>query len=527
VKHHGSQPVRSGAAAAVSRTAGRALDSFERAWTSVWEMAQAFSLIGPDATQLLRGFARSADERLAPVAMAEDGILILDQRGVIESLNPRAEEIFGYRAQEAVGKHSGMLLVSGAGDAAALTVAGASGAGAPTLSIRPDAVGRRRDGTRFSLEITAADFALGSERRFIIVVRDVTERNRVESERRKAQARYQTLIEQLPVVTAMAALDEDIRELYVSPQVEHLLGFTQEEWLSDPVLWYHQIHPDDRDLLHEEFARGCVTGGPFKADFRALNRSGAVVWIHGEARVVRDERGCPLFIQGVAYDVSETKRAEQIMRASAEQLKASLSEKESLLKEIHHRVKNNLQVISSLLKLQAAHTREGNALEMFRESRNRIRSMALIHEKLYQSPNLARVEFGSYVRDLLGLLMRSYGAHGARITLNTRIENASMGIDVAVPLGLILNELISNCLKYAFADGRAGRITVELRPLDDATLRLVVADDGVGFPAGLDVQSAETLGMQLVRTLTEQIGGRLELLCGGGTGFAISFPGPG
>jgi len=509
------------ALARMSRAAGRGLDSFERAWSSVAEMAQALSLIGPDMAQIIHTYARAKEQRPAPVSVAEDGILILDEREIIESFNPTAEKIFGYSAAEAVGRHIGTFLISQTSEASGLTVAGSRGAS--VLRVRPDTVGRHRDATRFSVEITATNFKIGGERRFIVVVRDLTERNRLELERRKAEARYRTLIEQLPVVTAIAALDEDIHELYVSPQVEELLGFTQEQWLSDPVLWYHQIHPDDRDLLHQEFARGCATGGPFKAEFRALNRNGSVVWIHGEARVVRDEHGRPLFIQGVAYDISETKRAEAAMRAGAEQLKASLREKESLLKEIHHRVKNNLQVISSLLKLQVAGIRDSSALEMFHESQNRIRSMALIHEKLYQSPDLSRVEFASYVRELLSLLLRSYAAR-PRIELNTTIENATLSIEVAVPLGLILNELISNCLKHAFPGGRTGRITVDLRSYDASSMELKVADDGVGFPAQVDFRTAETLGMQLVRTLTEQIGGRLELHRGATTEFAISFP---
>jgi PAS domain S-box-containing protein len=484
-------------------------------------MAQALSLVAPDAARIIRSYAGPKQRRLTPVSVAEDGILILDERQIIESLNPVAEDIFGYSAAEAAGKHIGQLLISETGDSGGLVAA--SSANGPALSVRPNTVGRRRDGTRFSVEITSTNLRIGGERRFVIVVRDLTERNRLEFERRKAEARYRTLIEQLPVVTAMAALDEEIHELYVSPQVEELLGFTQEQWLSDPVLWYHQIHPEDRDLLYEEFARGCATGGPFKAEFRALNRDGSVVWIHGEARVVRDEQGRPLFIQGVAYDISETKRAEAAMRAGAEQLKASLREKESLLKEIHHRVKNNLQVISSLLRLQAAGVRDSSALEMFHESQNRIRSIALIHEKLYQSPDLSRVEFASYVRDLLSLLLRSYAAR-PRIELDMAVGNAALSIEQAVPLGLILNELISNCLKHAFPGGRAGRITVALEPADPSSLRLTVADDGVGFPAEVDFRKAQTLGMQLVRTLSEQIGGRLELRRGAGAEVTVSFP---
>jgi PAS domain S-box-containing protein len=497
-----------------------ATENFALALSSVQQMAQAVSLIAPDAAQIIRSYVTASEERPAPVSVAEDGILVLDERQVIESINASAERIFGYSATEAAGRHIGQLLISETSDAGGLA---ADSRGAPALSVRPDTIGRRRDGTRFSVEITSTSFKLGGERRFVIVVRDLTERNRLEFDRRKAEARYRTLVEQLPVVTGMAALDEDLRELYVSPQVEELLGFTQEQWLTDPVLWYHQIHPEDRDLLHQEFARGCATGGPFKAEFRALNRDGSVVWIHGEARVVRDEHGRPLFIQGVAYDISETKRAEAAMREGAEQLKASLREKESLLKEIHHRVKNNLQVISSLLRLQAAGVRDGSALEMFHESQNRIRSMALIHEKLYQSADLSRVEFGSYVRDLLDLLMRSYSVR-PRVEVDLAVGNASLSIEQAVPLGLILNELISNCLKHAFPNGRAGRISVALKAPGAGSLKLKVADDGVGLPAQVDPRRAATLGMQLIRTLAEQIGGRLELRRGTGTEFAVSFP---
>ena len=340
----------------------------------------------------------------------------------------------------------------------------------------------------------------------------------------KAEARSRSLVEQIPAVTFMAALDEDVREFYVSPQIEALLGFTQEEWLSNPFLWYRQLHPDDRERCHMEFARGCQTGGPFRAEFRALTRDGSVVWVRGEARVVRDDEGQPLFLQGIAYDVTESKRAEEAIRASAEQVQASLREKEVLLEEIHHRVKNNLQVVSSFLRLQSAHVQDPAALEMFTESRNRIQSMALVHEKLYQSADLSRVDFAEYVRSLSSLLVSSYRARAAAVTLRTKVENVMLGIDVAVPLGLVINELVSNCLKYAFPSGRTGEVRVELGPAAAGGNLLIVADDGIGFPADTDFRRTDTLGMQLVCALTEQLGGSIELVSAGGTEFRIRFP---
>lgn len=273
-----------------------------------------------------------------------------------------------------------------------------------------------------------------------------------------------------------------------------------------------------------EFARGCQTGGPFRAEFRALTRDGSVVWVRGEARVVRDDEGQPLFLQGIAYDVTESKRAEEAIRASAEQVQASLREKEVLLEEIHHRVKNNLQVVSSFLRLQSAHVQDPAALEMFTESRNRIQSMALVHEKLYQSADLSRVDFAEYVRSLSSLLVSSYRARAAAVTLRTKVDNVMLGIDVAVPLGLVINELVSNCLKHAFPSGRTGEVRVELRPAEAGGNLLIVADDGVGFPADTDFRKTDTLGMQLVCALTEQLGGSIELVADGGTEFRIRFP---
>ena len=219
------------------------------------------------------------------------------------------------------------------------------------------------------------------------------------------EARYRALVEQIPAVTFMASLEGGLSNVYVSPQIEALLGFSQEEWMSDPVLWFRQLHPDDRALWNEEFARGCATGGPFRAECRFLTKTGEVVWVHGEARLIPDESGQPVLLQGVAFDITETKKAAEIV-------KSSLREKELLLKEIHHRVKNNLQITSSLLRLQAAKIPDAGVRQLLRESQDRIRSMALVHEMLYRSQDLARVDFPQYVRALVPQLFRSYDPGG-------------------------------------------------------------------------------------------------------------------
>ena len=329
------------------------------------------------------------------------------------------------------------------------------------------------------------------------------------------EARYRALVEQIPAVTFMASLERGLSNVYVSPQIEALLGFSQEEWMSDPVLWFRQLHPDDRALWNEEFARGCATGGPFRSECRFLTKTGEVVWVHGEARLIPDESGQPVLLQGVAFDITETKKAAEIV-------KSSLREKELLLKEIHHRVKNNLQITSSLLRLQAAKIPDAAVRQVLRESQDRIRSMALVHEMLYRSQDLARVDFPQYVRALVPQLFRSYNP-GGRIRYRVEIDEIVFGVDLAVPCGLIINELVANALKHAFPGDRRGEICVRMR-LEQDRYRLSVEDDGIGFPAGLDVSQTGTLGLQLVRTLTEQIGGRLQEKTGQGTAFVIDLP---
>ncbi|MFN8486492.1 MAG: histidine kinase dimerization/phosphoacceptor domain -containing protein [Caldilineaceae bacterium] len=215
-------------------------------------------------------------------------------------------------------------------------------------------------------------------------------------------------------------------------------------------------------------------------------------------------------------ELSERKRAEA-------QIKTSLQEKEVLLKEVHHRVKNNLQVISSLLYLQSDRIKDQQALEIFRDSQNRVRSMALIHEKLYQAKDLAKIDLSSYLHSLIGYLFRSYGTNASGIRLQVHAENVFLGIDLAMPCGLIINELVSNALKHAFPTGRNGEISIELSRHEPHDYTLCVCDNGIGMPPDVDLENAPTLGLQLVNTLVQQMDGTVELEQNGGTTFKISF----
>ena len=219
----------------------------------------------------------------------------------------------------------------------------------------------------------------------------------------------------------------------------------------------------------------------------------------------------------VVHDIGTHKRLE-------EQLKASLQTKEALLKEVHHRVKNNLQVISSLLDLQADAIADPHIRAMFEESQNRIHSMALIHENLYQSDDLSHIDAEQYIRSLSRRLFEAYSTPNDRIRLTVNADQVALNVNTAIPYGLILNELISNCLKHAFPGERAGEIRIELRRHALGTCVLKISDTGVGFPDGIDFRATESFGLQMVCILTEQLGGTIELDRGDGTTFTITFP---
>ena len=218
----------------------------------------------------------------------------------------------------------------------------------------------------------------------------------------------------------------------------------------------------------------------------------------------------------MAQDITERKFAD-------EQIKASLKEKEVLLREIHHRVKNNMQIISSLLSHQMENITDKNINEIFIDSQNRIISMSLVHEKLYQSRDLRNIDFGEYINDLGASLFQSYNIHSGNIKLNIHVENIYLDIDIAIPIGLIINELITNSLKYAFPKGINGEITIIFRSRGEI-LELVVSDNGIGLPKDLDFRKTRSLGLHLVTILTEnQLHGKIDMNGNKGTEFKIEF----
>lgn len=335
---------------------------------------------------------------------------------------------------------------------------------------------------------------------------------------RESEERYRTVAE--TASDAIVTIDDASTILYVNRAGERMFGYSVAELVGQPLT---MLMPAGLRESHRRGLAHYVATGERRITWesvglRALHRDGRDIPVEiSFGEFFKDGRHV---FTGIIRDVSERSRAEEV-------IKSALSEKELLLKEIHHRVKNNLQLISSLLNLQDidAHG-DPVAVGLLKESQHRIKSMALIHEKLYQSDDLSRVDFEEYVRSLAAYLFRSYQTESRVITLDVKVENVLLGVDTAIPCGLIINELVSNALKHAFLGRERGRIRIELRPDagDPGRSILIVTDDGVGCPPGLDIRRTESLGLQLVTTLADQLGGTLTCRSEAGTEFTMAFP---
>jgi PAS domain S-box-containing protein len=338
------------------------------------------------------------------------------------------------------------------------------------------------------------------------------ERRQAEQALRESEEQFRVLAETSPAAIILFQGEEII---YVNPSAERLTGYTEEELLG--MRYGAWIHDDFRDLVREwGQIRSQELQAPTEYELRYMTKNGEERWALFSAGRI-DYKGKPAGIATI-FDITGRKRAE-------EQVRDSLREKEILLHEIHHRVKNNLQIVSTLLDLQSDYIEDEQSRRYFRESQDRINSMALVHEALYRSPDLARIDFAVYLEGLTDHLFKSYVVDPKNVSLNCAIGEVALGIDEAIPCGLIVNELVSNSLKHAFSQGRRGEIQVQCHSGEDGLIHLTVSDDGAGLPEGLDFMATRTLGLQLVTMLVKQLRGEIRVERDAGTTFVISFRG--
>ena len=354
----------------------------------------------------------------------------------------------------------------------------------------------------------------GKPSRLLGVMMDITDAKWANEALQRQQAELRVLFDLMPAMIWFK--DTENRILRINQRAASAAGLSVDEIEGRPS---REIYPRDAERFYADDLRVIQSGQAILGIQEPLvDGDGRELWVQTDKVPYRDQHGKVIGIVVMARDITESKR-------SAQALESSLREKEGLLKEVHHRVKNNLQVITSLLRLEAGRTREPGTKDVLKEMQGRIRSMALLHETLYQSGKFGGVELSDYLRQLATQLFRAQNSAPGRVQLSLDLSPVTLTIDHAIPCGLIVNELLTNSLKYAFPHDTSGEVRLELHREADARIRLRVSDTGVGLPEDFDSRRRSSLGLQLASDLARQLGGSLEIGPPPKAVFTVTFKG--
>ncbi|WP_144051442.1 PAS domain S-box protein [Geminocystis herdmanii] len=360
---------------------------------------------------------------------------------------------------------------------------------------------------------------------FIAVINDISDRKQAEESLQQSEARLNSVLSSLQdVVWSMSLPDLNLR--YINPACQILYGYSPADILMNRGILLEMVVPEYRQLVEdtwadimEDYHLGVLQneyGKNWELEYKIELSTGDTRWIRERSHIVYDQYARAISIDGISTDVTERHEAE-------EKLFKSLQEKEILLKEVHHRVKNNLYVISGLLNLQSSYIEDETVKNLFEDSQNRIQSMAVIHELLYQSDDLSEINFAEYINRLVSNLFLSYNHYHTGIQPVTHLQECYLSIETAIPAGLLINELVTNAFKHAFPQ-REGEVTINLITNEEESIKLEVIDNGIGLPPNLDWEKNNSLGLRLVRLLSQQLDAEIEVNANNeGTCFIITF----
>jgi PAS domain S-box-containing protein len=460
--------------------------------------------------ELIAQALRMSEERFRQVVeFSPSAMVMINRDGVIEMVNRQAERVFGYERAELLGQPVEMLVPERfRRNHPGLRLSFFADPRSRPMGAGRDLYALRKDGSEFPVEIGLNPIETDGGAMVLSAIVDI-------SARKQLEARFRQVVESAPnamvMINRMGAIE------MVNAQAERVFGYQRAEMLGQPVEMlvperFRQNHPDLRNSFFGDPQSRPMGAG---RDLYALRRDGSEFPVEIGLNPIETDEGT--MVLSAIVDISDRKHRE-------DNIQAALREKDILLGEIHHRVKNNLQIVHSLLDLQSTNITDTQVLGMLKESQNRIRSMALIHQTLYESKDFARVDFRNFLDMLISTLVSSYGVNSECIRLTVNLTEVLLPINVAIPCGLAVNELVSNALKHAFPANRMGEITISLAYDDEERVALSVSDTGVGIPAELDIDRTTTLGLQLVSLLADQLGGTLTIRRRDPTRFDLRFP---
>ncbi len=446
---------------------------------------------------------------------APEAIVLLDKRNRVLRINNEFTRLFGYTQEEILGEHIDSLI---AGPDTREEAASYSRIAENGQKLSAESVRYRRDGSPVHVSIMGAPVEKEGEIIGIFAIyRDISQRKRVEEKLEASERRYRELIEDAPIGIFQSSSRGHFTTL--NKRAAEILGFDS---IEEALANYNDLSEElyTKPFWRNSFLQKLRRYGEVKNfEARAQRRDGEIIWLTLNARISEYLDGEDFLIDGFLSDTTELKRA-------TEQVEQSLKDKEVLLQEVHHRVKNNMQIISSILNLEADDVALPEIEDVLLSSQSRIRAMSLIHEKLYHSDDVTVVDLSDYTENLCRELVNFTAAQEeSRPHLHFSFDEVFTGIDFAIPYGLIINELLINSLKHAFKEIESPEIEVKLHKRK-GKIELKLSDNGVGLPRDLDVINPGTLGMQLIRSLCEQLAGELEVESEAGTVFTIRFPLP-
>ncbi len=477
-----------------------------------------FGHVTRDITERLQATERF---RLA-LEGAPTGMIMVDALGHIVLVNAQVEKLFEYPREDLVGKSIEMLVpLRYRHGHSGLRGAFLAGPEARPMGAGRELFGLRKDGTEVPIEIGLNPLK-SAEGEFVLAsIVDITERKR-------SVEQFRLALEAAP--TGMIMIDESGKLVLVNAHIEKLFGFERQELIGRPIEMlvperFRARHPGFRGAFFADPKARPMGGG---RDLFGLRKDGSEIPIEIGLNPLQTAEGT--FVLGSVADITGRKHAEREkellldkLRASNAQLTTSLKEREVLLQEVHHRVKNNLQVISSLISMQLRRLKGGSSREALEECQTRVQAIALIHAQLYQTDDKARVPLTAYVRSLAANVFEATSVSRSTVSLVLDIDDVVLAVDRAIPCGLILNELITNALKHAFPDGRHGTVRIDIKQIGDGNMRLRVADDGIGIAPETEIGKTDSLGLHLVTTLAEQLNADLDVDGREGTVFQLTF----
>lgn len=453
---------------------------------------------------------RESEKKFRSVAQsAVEGICTVDEQGNIIFYNDSFLEIFGYLEGELEGvKITKLVPDIYHGDIRNIVENYKSNGNHRLLGRTLEAEGLRKDGSHFPMETSISTWVSAGKNYFTAIIRDITQRKMMEEEQNKLVSIVESSDD--------AIIGKDLEGNITSwnKGAENLYGYTKEEMLGKKM--DHLIPPEQKREFPNLMDR-IVKGERIKHyESKRIRKDGKIIDISLSISPILNAEGEIIGSSSIARDITEKKKME-------EALKQSLKDKDMLIGEIHHRVKNNLLIITSLLNLQSQYIKDKESLKIFQESENRARSMAMIHEKLYQSREAKRIDFTDYMRTLGTELYHTYVLNPGQINFEMDLDpELVLDVDNAIPLGLIFNELLTNSFKHAFPHDRKGNIKVSFHKRDEHYV-MSVEDDGVGLPPDLEIEKTDSFGLRLVTALSQQIDALMNIDTTKGTNFTLTF----